>query len=582
MKSRYWTMAVICIILISAVTTGVFSEGAEADEIDVTTDESDYNPFGETGRVTLENTIDNGHYKTVEFENEYEDPVVVAFIMTRNGGQSVDARVRNVEGSSCEIFMEEPDDGGHLSEDVGYMVMEKGVHAIEDDFGEGILVEAGTVVTSEVKRNGESCEGEDVDFSSVFTNAAYSSSVRQKPALLHTLNTHNNGEFMTTSVSEFTTESFNIQQEAAGSGSSSDFEKIGWIAIAIEKTTDLTSIDDVPFKARYTTTPEDFGVDDSPIYHTLPNIDTDTAIVISKGVSTNDDDGYWTRASGDFSSEEFGVYAEEDQVEDDDRGHGSEYLGHIVIGEPIVFKEVDSDGDVLADQLELRMTQTKEYEFAFEDGSDYDDPYELEVDSTSGGTTDPAGNHEYGEGELVTINAEPDNGYELDHWSGDVSGDSLNITVEMDEDIYIKAHFEAEIYELEVDSTSGGTTDPAGTHEYAEGEEVDVTAIPNNDYVFDHWSGDVSGTSPTITVEMDEDKYIKAHFGEGKELEISATSGGYVNPYTGTRLYAEGEEVEVTAIPNNDHVFDYWSGDVSGDSSTITVEMDEDKYIQAH
>jgi plastocyanin len=62
------------------------------------------------------------------------------------------------------------------------------------------------------------------------------------------------------------------------------------------------------------------------------------------------------------------------------------------------------------------------------------------------------------------------------------------------------------------------TLDPPGGT-YAEGTDVTATANPYNGYEFDNWSGDASGTSRSISVTMNSNKSITAHFistGEGK------------------------------------------------------------------
>lgn len=61
--------------------------------------------------------------------------------------------------------------------------------------------------------------------------------------------------------------------------------------------------------------------------------------------------------------------------------------------------------------------------------------------------------------------------------------------------------------------SGGGTVilDPPGGI-YEEGTEVTVTAEPADNYEFDYWSGDASGTSTSITVIMDSDKSITANF----------------------------------------------------------------------
>jgi len=56
-----------------------------------------------------------------------------------------------------------------------------------------------------------------------------------------------------------------------------------------------------------------------------------------------------------------------------------------------------------------------------------------------------------------------------------------------------------------------GSVSPS-TGEYKQGKKVTVTATPNSNYDFDHWSGDATGSSATITFTMDSDKSITAHF----------------------------------------------------------------------
>ena len=79
-------------------------------------------PVGETGSVNLPNIFPTE--VTVNLTHTYIDPVVVAFINTRNGDESIDVRVRNVTTNSFQIFMLEPDLGGLVAETASYIVME--------------------------------------------------------------------------------------------------------------------------------------------------------------------------------------------------------------------------------------------------------------------------------------------------------------------------------------------------------------------------------------------------------------------------------------------------------------------------
>ncbi len=47
---------------------------------------------------------------------------------------------------------------------------------------------------------------------------------------------------------------------------------------------------------------------------------------------------------------------------------------------------------------------------------------------------------------------------------------------------------------------------------YPAGTEVRLVASPDGDYVFDHWSGNASGTGPTVYITMDGNKFVTANF----------------------------------------------------------------------
>jgi len=71
-------------------------------------------------------------------------------------------------------------------------------------------------------------------------------------------------------------------------------------------------------------------------------------------------------------------------------------------------------------------------------------------------------------------------------------------------------------------SGSGSVIPSSGSYEA--GSTVTVTAQPSSGYVFDQWGGDASGTSPTVTITMDSDKSITAHFTYSPPGTVSAPS----------------------------------------------------------
>jgi PKD repeat protein len=110
-------------------------------------------------------------------------------------------------------------------------------------------------------------------------------------------------------------------------------------------------------------------------------------------------------------------------------------------------------------------------------------------------------------------------------------------------------------YALTITTTVGGTTDPAvGTYTYTVNSSVQVTAIPNVDYAFDHWELDIInvGSANPYTVLMDNNHTLRAVFTYsppppslsasisplsasilvGQSLTFTSTVSGGYTPYT--------------------------------------------------
>ena len=91
---------------------------------------------------------------------------------------------------------------------------------------------------------------------------------------------------------------------------------------------------------------------------------------------------------------------------------------------------------------------------------------------------------------------------------------------------------------LTISAEEGGTTSPApGTHEYAKGTYVTVTASSYSGWTFDYWVKDgVSRMYSPITILMDSDHTLRAYF-----KRPSGGGGGYIAPGDpGDQGYEEG------------------------------------------
>jgi len=104
-----------------------------------------------------------------------------------------------------------------------------------------------------------------------------------------------------------------------------------------------------------------------------------------------------------------------------------------------------------------------------------------------------------------------------------------------------------------VEPSGGGTValdPPNGT--YSSGTQVTLTADPIPGYAFDHWSGDLSGTTNPTTVTIDSDKSVTAYFTPIilLSIELSPASAsievGQTLQFTATATYSDGSTAAIT------------------------------------
>jgi uncharacterized repeat protein (TIGR02543 family) len=179
------------------------------------------------------------------------------------------------------------------------------------------------------------------------------------------------------------------------------------------------------------------------------------------------------------------------------------------------------------------------------------------------------------------LTAIPVSGYRFDSWSGNASGNVTSVTLNMNADKSVAATF-IKVYNLatSIDPAQGGSVSP-GDGAYDDGTSITVAAIPASGYRFDRWSGDASGNVTSITLNMNANKSITVTFIKTYNLTVSAdpAEGGAVSPGSGN--YDDGTSITLTAIPASGYLFDHWSGDVSGNVTSITLTINADKRVTA-
>ena len=104
--------------------------------------DSENRVIGEAGSIDITQT-DGEHWRRVPLRDHYDEPVVLAQIVSRNGDHPAHTRLRDVRPGSFKVQIEEWDylDQGHVTERVAYLVLEAGFHELND----GRTLQAGRV-----------------------------------------------------------------------------------------------------------------------------------------------------------------------------------------------------------------------------------------------------------------------------------------------------------------------------------------------------------------------------------------------------------------------------------------------------
>ena len=201
-------------------------------------------------------------------------------------------------------------------------------------------------------------------------------------------------------------------------------------------------------------------------------------------------------------------------------------------------------------------------------------------------------------GERCMLTAVPDDGYTFGGWTGDIGNNDnssyKSICITFNSDVFLSASFskippeptpepepEPVKYNLTVRSDPGGSvTNSAGDKtEYTAGERCMLTAIPEDGYMFDGWTGDIGSFSKTICVTFDSDVFLSASFSKippDVRFSLSTESFGNGNlEITPLRdNYSNGETVNLCAVPDDGFMLNSWSDGVVEPERTIVINGD--------
>ena len=215
--------------------------------------------------------------------------------------------------------------------------------------------------------------------------------------------------------------------------------------------------------------------------------------------------------------------------------------------------------------------------------------FTLQTYVAGNGTINPSSGN-YTAGAVVSVSASPGTDSEFIGFVGALVGSTTPQNVVMNQNKDVTAMFKnininpTEYYvntsiigsgEIHLGSTIGDGYHPAGS-------TIVVSAVPDAEYTFSNFSGDLTGSTTPTNLLVDGDKNITAVFEtQAITLTMSATSGGTIIPSAGTNTYSSPTSVPITAIADTNYTFNGFTGDLTGTTSPQTLYVDGQKAVHA-
>ena len=173
---------------------------------------------------------------------------------------------------------------------------------------------------------------------------------------------------------------------------------------------------------------------------------------------------------------------------------------------------------------------------------------------------------EYTKDEAVTLQANPDIGWEFTNWTGDLTGSDNPSNIKMDKNKDITAVFSLIQYNVNIEVVGGGTvSESPDKATFTHGESIVLSATPQEGWLFDHWEGDITGTDNPKNIEVNNDLNITAVFIQKTfTVNMNIIGEGVINCTPLKEEYTYGDEIMFSADADHGWVFYGWSGDLSG------------------
>lgn len=228
------------------------------------------------------------------------------------------------------------------------------------------------------------------------------------------------------------------------------------------------------------------------------------------------------------------------------------------------------------------------------------------------------------DGEMVTISAEGYEEYNFSNWSGGLNSNLKEIELRIKSDLNITANFEKKKFSVDVSIEGEGKVNQeiikSGSYDnYIINSIVKLTAVPEKNYRFSHWEGDIVSNDNPLQVTINKNYKISAIFVKKvfniefeidlinnfkthtfsniptiEDLKITVIKAGNANEYnSGTIISLEAKDIpEIVSkrTVNNEILYDNqqppwifkrWEGSIESIENPIQITIDDTKKIKA-
>ncbi|MCP4360416.1 MAG: hypothetical protein GY796_20600, partial [Chloroflexi bacterium] len=175
--------------------------------------------MGEVGRIN--DTLTHAP-KTIALTHSYNNPIVFAWPVSRDGGDKSVIRITDIQADNFTLYVDEAPNhgsGAHTTEAVSYLVLEAGKWTLPD----GSILEAGVISTTATVGQNVANQWHTVYFDELFA---------ANPIVLSQVQTNHDPNWVKTRQQNVIANSFQLaMEEEEAKSSSHGTEIVGWLAI---------------------------------------------------------------------------------------------------------------------------------------------------------------------------------------------------------------------------------------------------------------------------------------------------------------------------------------------------------------